>query len=107
MKVVVPDDPLVGPYAYERERLARSEIELVVSGPGREELLAAALDAEVVFGLGQPLPRDVLAELPRLLLVAYYGIGVDSIDLAAATELGVVVANTPRFGPGEVADHAL
>lgn len=51
--------------------------------------------------------REVLAACPKLKVVSRMGVGVDSIDLEAATELGVLVCNTPGVNTTEVADHAM
>jgi D-3-phosphoglycerate dehydrogenase len=93
-----------------------------------EPRLFAAVDAEVrfagetlseegVIALGQgcdailcdaaPISRRVLEALPAVKVVSEYGIGVDNIDVAAATELGVWVANVPGFCAEEVSDHAI
>lgn len=50
----------------------------------------------------------VFAGLPKLKLVSRYGVGVDNIDLEAATRHGVQICNVPDYGAQyEVADHAL
>jgi D-3-phosphoglycerate dehydrogenase len=49
----------------------------------------------------------VLDALPRCRLVVRYGVGVDNVDVEAAAERGVWVANVPDYGRDEVADHTL
>jgi D-3-phosphoglycerate dehydrogenase len=49
----------------------------------------------------------VLRAAPKCKVASRYGIGVDNIDTAAATELGIVVTNVPDYCIDEVADHAL
>jgi len=51
--------------------------------------------------------REVLEACPNLKIVSRSGVGVDSIDLAAATELGILACNTPGINTSEVADHAM
>lgn len=63
--------------------------------------------AEVLVAGNTPTPREVLSALPLLKGVIRLGIGVDSVDVNAATELGIVVANVPDFCSEEVAEHAL
>ena len=63
--------------------------------------------AEVIVVGMAPLRREFLAALPRLKGVVRLGIGVDTVDLDAATDLGIVVANIPDFCADEVAGHAL
>lgn len=54
-----------------------------------------------------PITVKHLEAAPRLRIIARYGVGVDSIDLAAATARGVAVTNTPGANSESVADHAL
>ena len=51
--------------------------------------------------------RRVLEACPNLKVVSRLGVGVDSIDLDAATELGVLACNVPGVNSAEVADHAM
>ncbi len=52
------------------------------------------------------LTRSAMQRCPRLRVIARLGIGVDNIDLRAATELGICVCNVPDYGIEEVADTA-
>ena len=63
--------------------------------------------AEVIVVGATPLTRALFAALPQMKGVVRLGIGVDSIDLDATTEFGIVVANVPDFCSAEVAEHAL
>lgn len=73
-----------------------------------DELIAAGKDADILIYLGlyTPFTQKVLSQLPRTQLIARYGIGMDSVDLAAATQYGIVVANAAEYCVPEVADHA-
>ena len=53
-----------------------------------------------------PMTRNVLENLPNLRCIVRYGVGVDTIDLSAAAELGIAVCNVPDYGVQEVASHA-
>lgn len=53
------------------------------------------------------VPRALLEALPKLEIVANFGVGYDGIDLACAAERGIVVTNTPNVLTEEVADTAL
>ena len=48
----------------------------------------------------------VTEHCPRLRYVVRYGVGVDTIDIAAATKRGIQVGNVPDYGMNEVADDA-
>ncbi len=72
------------------------------------EVITAAKGADVLLvGTTPHTTRKVLEALPDLKMVGRSGVGVDSVDLAAATELGICVTNTPGINTSEVADHAM
>jgi len=54
-----------------------------------------------------PLTRAVLERLPKCQVIAKYGVGVDTVDLKAATDLGIIIANVPDYCFDEVSDHAI
>jgi D-3-phosphoglycerate dehydrogenase len=72
-----------------------------------EDVIHAGHGAQVLVSQYAPITRDVLEQLPDVRLVCRYGVGVDTIDLDAATERGVWVAHVPDYGVEEVASHAL
>ena len=72
-----------------------------------DDVVATCQDADALIVQWAPITRDVLASLPRVRAIARFGIGVDMIDVAAATERGVAVCNTPEYCIDEVATHAL
>jgi D-3-phosphoglycerate dehydrogenase len=72
-----------------------------------EEVAAQAADADVLLNQYVPITAGVLDALPRCRLVVRYGVGVDNLDVEAASARGVWVANVPDYGRDEVADHTL
>lgn len=65
-------------------------------GGSREELLAALQDADGLIVRSETrVDRDLLSHAPRIRVVGRAGVGVDAIDVDAATEAGIVVVNTP------------
>jgi D-3-phosphoglycerate dehydrogenase len=70
-------------------------------------LIANLREADVVLVSGAPITRRVMENLPRCRGVVRYGVGVDNVDVAAATDLGIVVARVLDFCTEEVANHAL
>lgn len=54
-----------------------------------------------------PFTEKVFANLPDLKVIVRYGVGVDNIDLDAATKHGVKICNVPDYGTAEVADQAM
>jgi phosphoglycerate dehydrogenase-like enzyme len=72
-----------------------------------DQLIEAARDCDAVLLQYAPVTERVLAALPRLGIVSRYGAGFDTVDTAACQRHGVWVANSPDYGVGEVATHAL
>jgi len=72
-----------------------------------DEVVAQCADAVGLLVQYAPMTRGVLSRLPKLRWIVRYGVGVDSIDLAAAAEKGIIVSNVPDYGTDEVSDHAL
>jgi D-3-phosphoglycerate dehydrogenase len=92
----------------ERAVLDGHGVELrVLSCRTPEEVADQAGGADVLINQYVPITAEVLEALPRCRLVVRYGVGVDNVDVGAATERGVWVANVPDYGRDEVADHTL
>lgn len=72
-----------------------------------QELMDQCTDADVFIVQYAPITRRVMENCPKLKYIVRYGVGVDNIDVAAATELGIQVGNVPDYGMNEVADHAI
>ncbi len=78
------------------------------AGGSAEAILEAAGDASVILAGSPPkFPRELLLRLPMLKAIVRYGVGVETIDLAAARELGIVVVNVPDYCAEEVATHTM
>ncbi len=71
-----------------------------------EDVIEAAAGADALLVQYAPITADVLEALPQLRLVSRYGVGVDVVDTAAASERGVWVCNVPDYATVEVAMHA-
>lgn len=73
----------------------------------RSELLAALADAEALICLlGVSVDAELLDAAPKLKIVANFAVGTDNVDIAAATERGIVVTNTPDVLTEATADFA-
>jgi phosphoglycerate dehydrogenase-like enzyme len=89
----------------------------VLEGGGLEVLTAQCKTEEQVIEAGQgcsallvqyaPITDRVLAALSQVGIVSRFGAGFDTVDTAAAKKHGVWVSNSPDYGVGEVATHAL
>jgi D-3-phosphoglycerate dehydrogenase len=78
----------------------------IVSNPKEYAQHLADADALLVRSAVQ-VDRAVLAKAPRLRVIGRAGVGVDNVDLDAATEAGVLVMNTPGGNAVSVAEHTL
>ena len=72
-----------------------------------EDYLRACGEADAVLVQYGAFSRRVFEGLPRLRVLVRYGVGVDGIDLGAATDHGVPVVNVPDYGTDEVATQAV
>ncbi len=94
--------------ALERGLFAEAGIELADAQCRTEEqLIDAAKDCDALLLQYAPVTDRVLSALPRLGIVSRYGAGFDTVDTTACARHGVWVANSPDYGVGEVATHAL
>src|SRR5690242_3887789 len=92
----------------EREIFAEAKLSLSLAQCKREsEVIDAARDCVGILLQYAPLGAAAIAALPRLGIVSRIGAGFDTIDTAACAAHGVWVANSPDYGVGEVATHAL
>ncbi|MCV7401442.1 phosphoglycerate dehydrogenase [Mycobacterium fragae] len=79
-----------------------------VNGPDREKLLAAVPEADALLvRSATTVDAEVLAAAPKLKIVARAGVGLDNVDVDAATERGVLVVNAPTSNIHSAAEHAL
>jgi D-3-phosphoglycerate dehydrogenase / 2-oxoglutarate reductase len=72
-----------------------------------DDRITLAKPAVVLIASTAAMTREFLSQLPQLKGIVRLGIGYDSVDIEAATDLGIVVANVPEFCQDEVAEHAL
>jgi D-3-phosphoglycerate dehydrogenase len=111
-KVVTPAGisfgvPGVG-YEAEMEALAPLGAEIVEIPAGSEEaFVEAARDADALYAKARRITKRMIDGLERCRVIALGTVGVDSVDVAAATARGIPVTNVPDTFIDEVADHAL
>jgi D-3-phosphoglycerate dehydrogenase len=95
------------PYDYEKEALARIDAEFVPVASGDEAaIVAAARDADAFYPGGH-VGKGVIDAMTKCKLIALGSIGVDYVNIAAATARGIPVTNVPDTFVEEVADHAM
>src|SRR5215211_6499471 len=106
-KVVLTD------YVWESPDVERKALEgvadlVVLQAKRVEDFLPQAADCDALLNTyAGPITADVMARMPKCKIIARYGIGVDTIDVAAATEAGIIVTNNPTYCIEEVAEHTL
>lgn len=107
---VVLTEPLKDPFDVSRSVelpiLDRVGAELLVAETP-EAWQEAAPIADAVLHWRMQIGPDEIARLTRCRVMIHYGVGVDCIDIASAVAAGIYVANVPRYGFSEVADHAM
>jgi D-3-phosphoglycerate dehydrogenase len=97
-----------GGYTYEMEALQPIGGEIVeIPAGSEEEFVAAARDADALYAKGRPITKRMIEGLERCKIIALGSVGVDSVDVAAATARGIPVTNCPDTFIEEVADHAM
>jgi D-3-phosphoglycerate dehydrogenase len=71
------------------------------------ELIELSRDADAIINYLAPVTARVINSLERCQVIVRRGIGYDSVDVSAATEKGIPVANVPEYCTEEVADHTM
>ncbi len=98
------------------DKLAPSTVEALgedvevrwVDGPDRPKLLEAVADADAILvRSATTVDAEVLAAGPKLKIIARAGVGLDNVDVPAATERGVMVVNAPTSNIHTAAEHAV
>ena len=92
----------------ERNELEKIDAELIVSeGTDEKTLIETGKDCDgIIFDYAQ-ITDEILSNLPKCKVAARYGIGVNTIDIDAASRNGIMVANVPDYCLDEVSDHAI
>jgi D-3-phosphoglycerate dehydrogenase len=73
-----------------------------------DEFIAQAADCDALLNTyAGPITAEVMSKMPKCKIIARYGIGVDTIDLDAATAAGIIVTNNPTYCIEEVAEHTM
>lgn len=97
-----------GGYDYELAPLAGLDAEIVEGPTDEAGFIAFARDADAVYGKGIRFTKAIIDALPAKCRAIVLGsVGVDSVDVAAATARGMPVTNCPHTFIEEVADHAM
>ena len=91
-----------------REVLSKIGAELRVAGePTAEAILGVAADADALLVTYAKITAEMIRQMKRCRIISRFGIGVDNVDIAAATNAGIVVTKVPDYCMDEVSDHAM
>jgi D-3-phosphoglycerate dehydrogenase len=100
---------LAGPIHPDGKALLETEARVVVCDDETESALAkAAADAQgILFRIEPRCTESLMAACKSLRVVGRHGVGLDTVDIPAATRLGVAVVHAPGSNSQAVAEHAL
>ncbi|MBQ5800074.1 MAG: D-2-hydroxyacid dehydrogenase, partial [Oscillospiraceae bacterium] len=108
MKSVVLDGYLVGTGGRSWDPIAKQGEFVYFDMTGAADDVAARIgDADAVFTNRCPISAETIRRCPNLKFIHSFGTGFNQIDLAAASEHGITVCNTPGYGRGAVAQMAV
>jgi D-3-phosphoglycerate dehydrogenase len=80
---------------------------MTIDVSSKEELIESATNPVGIMTIETDIDESVMEAFPNLEFISVHGIGVDMVDLDAATERGIPVFNTPHYCLEEVATHTL
>lgn len=78
-----------------------------IEGQQPGDIIAAAEDCDALLVVSSSIPRQVIERLRKCRVISRLGAGTDKIDIAAATECGILVTNVPDFCLNEQAEHTM
>src|ERR1700730_2160404 len=95
-------------FPYEHEALRPLGITIsTVDAQSDADYVATVKDADAIIAGGRYLTAEIISQLDKCKVIANGGVGVDRVDLDAATARGIVVTNVPDVFIDEVANHAM
>jgi len=107
MKKVLLIHPTIQPCGVD---LLKSDTEVILAPDGREETLISHLSAPHIGGMivrVEKITRRVIEASKDLQVIGQHGVGVDNIDVAAATQKGILVLNAATSNYVSTAEHAV
>jgi D-3-phosphoglycerate dehydrogenase len=104
---VVVTDPLADDIDVERDIILAAGGVIELASGDRDRVLVAARDADGILNTYFLLDDEAIEGLERCRIIARYGIGVDNVDIEAATRRGIAVTNVPDYCIDEVATQAM
>jgi D-3-phosphoglycerate dehydrogenase len=106
-RILTPAAGAAGGYGFEMEALERLGAEIVECAPNEEAFIAAAPGADAIYAKAMKFTARMIGAAAKARIIACATVGVDYVDVAAATGRGIPVTNCPDTFIEEVADHAM
>jgi D-3-phosphoglycerate dehydrogenase len=75
--------------------------------PSADAILRVARDADALLATYAKITAEMIRQMTRCRIISRFGIGVDNVDIPAATERGIVVTKVPDYCIDEVSDHTM
>ena len=107
MKITILDGAVENPGDLSWEALAALGDLTVYDYTAPEEILPRIGDAPIILTNKTPITRQTMDECPNLRYIGVLATGFNVIDIAAAKEKGIVVANVPSYGTQAVAQFVM
>ena len=107
MKIVFLDSAIINPGDISWEGIKGLGTFENYKRSTREEALERLQDADAAFTDSFPIDREIMEKCPKLKFIGIAATGFNHIDLEAAKELGIAVANVPAYAANAVAQHAM
>ena len=105
--LVIHTDPDLHPLDSSMQgRLEEHGAQVVLFSGSHDDFLQMAVDADAILNADFRITAHIISSLGRCRVISRFGIGVDNIDVKAATAKRIPVANVPDFCTEEVADRA-
>jgi D-3-phosphoglycerate dehydrogenase len=107
-KIVAVTDSVFPNLDPAREVLAKIGAEIrIAKGPQPDAILEVAREADAVLTTYAKVTAEMIPQLTRCRVIGRFGIGVDNVDIPAATSAGIVVTRVPDYCLDEVSDHTV
>ena len=107
MKIVFLDSAIVNPGDISWEGIERLGVFENYARTAREDICRRLKGAEAVFVDSVSMDREIMEQCPELKFIGIAATGYNHVDLDAAKELGIGVANVPAYAADAVAQHAM
>ncbi len=106
MKILIIDPREEG-FDTEKKAFSKEDVTLMICQcKDEDELIEKAGNADIVIFTSSKISGRVISSLNNCKMLIRYGVGLENVDIKAATEKGIYVCNTPDYGTYAVAEHA-